>query len=109
MTDELLKDLSSRIKAAEKTAKILLFGSQARGTAGLDSDIDILVVLDKNETAQTFKAQAENYLKISRAIRSIEKKVSIDLLVYTKPEFERFVQSGSQFSKKILAEGIDLQ
>ena len=109
MTDELLKDLSSRIKAAEKTVKILLFGSQASGTAGSDSDIDILVVLDKDETPQTFKAQAENYLKISRAIRCIEQKVPIDLLVYTKPEFEQFAQSGSQFSKKILAEGIDLQ
>lgn len=109
MTDELLKDLSSRIMAAEKTVKILLFGSHARGTSGSDSDIDLLVVLDKNETPQTFKAQAENYLKISRAIRSIEKKVPIDLLVYTKPEFERFAQSGSQFSKKILTEGIDLQ
>jgi len=109
MTDELLKDLSSRIMAAEKTVKILLFGSHALGTSGSDSDIDLLVVLDKNETPQTFKAQAENYLKISRAIRSIEKKVPIDLLVYTKPEFERFAQSGSQFSKKILSEGIDLQ
>jgi len=64
-----------------------------------------LVVIDKNEYPKSFKQKSENYLEVSRAIRSIEKKIPIDLLVYTKPEFKKFVEMDSLFSRKILSEG----
>jgi hypothetical protein len=67
-----------------------------------------LVVIDKDEYPQNFKEKSENFLKISRAIRSIEEDVPIDLVVYTKPEFEKFVELDSMFSRKVLSQGKEL-
>ena len=57
---------------------------------------------------KNFKEKSENFLKISRAIRPIEKEVPIDLVVYTKPEFEKFVELDSMFSRKVLSQGKEL-
>lgn len=108
LTDETKQELVKRIKSAEMIDKILLFGSEATGTAGPDSDIDLLVVLDNTTMPASFQERSANYLLISRAIRDIEKKHPIDLLVYTRPEFERLKASGSLFVRRILREGISL-
>lgn len=108
LTDELKKELVDRIKAAEKIETILLFGSSVEDTAGFKSDIDLLVVLDRDFLPTSFKERNTNYLLISRAIREIEKRHPIDLLVYTKPEFEMIKDSGSLFIRRVLREGIEL-
>lgn len=108
LTDEQKQDLVERIKSSEMIDKILLFGSEATGTAGPDSDIDLLVVLDKPSIPTSFKERSDNYLRISRAIRDIEKKHPIDLLVYTRPEFELLKERDSLFVRRILREGINL-
>ncbi len=46
---EWLPDVTARIVAAFDPLRIILFGSVARGDDGPDSDIDLLVVLDKVE------------------------------------------------------------
>jgi predicted nucleotidyltransferase len=46
LSEKLKEELVDRITASEKIDKILLFGSEARGTARAESDIDLLVVLD---------------------------------------------------------------
>ena len=43
-TRELLEEIVRRIVATAKPERIILFGSVARGQAGSDSDIDLLVV-----------------------------------------------------------------
>jgi predicted nucleotidyltransferase len=108
LNEETKKELVMRIKAAEKVDKILLFGSEATGTAGPDSDIDLLVVLDSEVMPASFRERSDNYLQISRAIRKIEKRYPIDLLVYTRPEFEMLKESGSMFVRRVLREGIEL-
>jgi predicted nucleotidyltransferase len=85
LNGETKKELVKRIKAAEKVDKILLFGSEATGTAGPDSDIDLLVVLDSEVMPANFRERSDNYLQISRAIRKIEKSYPIDLPV--SPDF----------------------
>jgi hypothetical protein len=56
----------------------------------------------------SFRERSDNYLQISRAIRKIEKRYPIDLLVYTRPEFEMLKESGSMFVRRVLREGIEL-
>lgn len=108
LTSEMKKELVERIKAAEKVDKILLFGSEATGTATPNSDIDLLVILDSETIPASFRERSANYLQISRAIREIEKRHPIDLLVYTRPEFEMIKASGSLFVRRVLREGIEL-
>lgn len=108
LTDDLKRELVERIKTAGRVDKILLFGSQVTGTAGSASDIDLLVVLDRDTMPGNFQERSANYLQISRAIREIEKQHPIDLLVYTRPEFELVKASGSLFVRRVLREGIEL-
>lgn len=108
LTDEIKKELVERIRTAEKIDRILLFGSSATGNEGPDSDIDLLVVIDRDTMPGSFRERSLNYLKISRAIRDIEKRQPIDLLVYTRSEFEKVKASGSLFLQRVLRDGIEL-
>ena len=46
--EELLKEIKSRLTTAhgKRLRCVVLYGSEARGTAGPDSDIDVLVLLE---------------------------------------------------------------
>jgi predicted nucleotidyltransferase len=103
--EDIQRDIIERISHVEKPYKVFLFGSYAYGHPNTDSDLDLLVVLDKDTGPRDFRERSENYLSISRALRDIERKIPMDLIVYTKSEFERFTQLDSQFSRKVLKEG----
>ncbi|RLD68815.1 MAG: nucleotidyltransferase domain-containing protein [Bacteroidetes bacterium] len=84
---------------------IILFGSYAYGTANEDSDIDILVVTNDNFIPKDFDDRLKYRLSIKRIIRETAKKVPIDLLIYSKPMFKKFIELDSSFSKEILTNG----
>ncbi len=84
---------------------IIIFGSYARGTNDEESDLDLLIVLDEDKIPVSYDEKIEMKLNIRRAIREINKKIAIDLLVYTTPEYEEFIKSGSSFSKEIKETG----
>ena len=44
IADDLIDEAALRITEAAPGARVILFGSQARGEAGPDSDVDLLVV-----------------------------------------------------------------
>jgi predicted nucleotidyltransferase len=44
IADDLIDEAARRIAQAAPGARVILFGSQARGDAGADSDVDLLVV-----------------------------------------------------------------
>ena len=46
VTEELLREMTCRIREAGDPIQIILFGSHARGEAGPHSDLDLLVVED---------------------------------------------------------------
>ena len=106
--EDIKKEISERIKKVENLYKIILFGSHASGKAHASSDIDLLVVIDSFEIPKDFRERSENYLKVSRALRELERKFPIDLIVYTRPEFDKFIEIGSMFSKTILKEGQEI-
>lgn len=45
-----IRQMTNRITKRFKPDKIILFGSHARGTAGADSDVDLLVVMPITST-----------------------------------------------------------
>ena len=61
--DTLLTEITRRIVAVSDPQQIILFGSQARGEAGPDSDLDLLVIKDevtspRAEAARIYRALA---------------------------------------------------
>ena len=84
---------------------IILFGSYAYGTPTEDSDIDILVVTNDDFMPKTFDERLKYRLSISEIIYETAKKVPIDLLIYSKPMFEKFKEINSSFSQEILTKG----
>jgi Nucleotidyltransferase domain len=49
VTDALLADITRRIVEKFQPYKVVLFGSYAYGTPDLDSNVDLLVVMDSDE------------------------------------------------------------
>ena len=88
--------------------KIILFGSLTSGDVHLDSDIDLIVVTNDDHLPKSYKEKSEVYLKVSSALTDITGKIPIDLIVYTKPMYNKFNELGSLFSKEISQKGIVL-
>lgn len=99
-----LEQIVERLKKTDPY-KIILFGSHAYGDAQKDSDIDLIVVLNNNDMPKTFKEKMRYQLLVRNAILDINKEIPIDLIVYTKPMFEKFNHLGSMFSKEIAQKG----
>ncbi len=57
---EIVNQISTIIHQQNPTAKVILYGSEARGTARPDSDIDLLILLDQ-ETVTLNERQKITY------------------------------------------------
>jgi len=86
-------------------SKVILFGSYAKGTQSDDSDIDLLVVTNDNFVFESFAQKMEIKIKIVHALNFLRKYADIDLIVHTKPMYEKFIQLNSGFKKEILSSG----
>jgi predicted nucleotidyltransferase len=98
--DKTLEDLVNSLKVSDPY-KIVLFGSYARGNPREDSDIDIMVILDNNDVAKTYKERSNKYLSVQRLVREINYKIALDILVYSKEEFKRVKNYGNYLIDEI--------
>ena len=73
MNDALLAEITQRIVAISDPQQIILFGSQARGDARPDSDLDLLVVKEEMESPRAEAA------RIYRALAGL--RVPMDIVV----------------------------
>lgn len=81
LAEETIKSAVNRLAAATNSpARIILFGSYARGTATDESDLDLMVV------ERELPDKAQEYLRLRRAIGGIG--AGVDLLLYPAAEFE---------------------
>jgi predicted nucleotidyltransferase len=98
------KDIITQINLSLQhlnVSKVILFGSYAKGTQSDDSDIDLLVVTKDDFVFESFSQKMEIKLKISDALSSLRKYADIDLIVHTKPMYDKFIQLNSGFNKEI--------
>jgi predicted nucleotidyltransferase len=80
ISDETLNEVRRRLVDRFHPDKIILFGSQARGTADDRSDVDILVV------SQFEGKRREAMLEMDRALGGLD--YAFDVLISTPEEFE---------------------
>ena len=76
---EIVKRLTDLLIEAAKPNRIIMFGSQSRGEAGEDSDLDVMVV------EEAVSDRVAEMVRLNRLLRSFD--ISVDLLVVSAKTF----------------------
>ena len=92
-----LEKIKERIVQAFNPEKIILFGSYAYGEPGVDSDVDLLIIMKSKERPSTRSAQ------ISKLIRP--RPFPMDILVRTPEEIDVRLKIGDFFIEEIINRG----
>ena len=81
ITDSIVSDVINTIVSGYEPEKIIIFGSCGKNEQTNDSDLDLLIVKETNET----------YYMRPRVVRSLfsRQPCAMDILVYTPDEFEK--------------------
>lgn len=93
----LMAEMVRRIVTNWNPDQIILFGSHARGEAGTDSDVDLLVVVPLNRDRRTIR------LGIRRALSGIG--LPKDVVVVSPQEMERYRECPGTIIRAALGEG----
>ena len=97
VTDALLQGITQKIVDTFDPEKVILFGSHASDTPHVDSDIDLLVVMEADGSP------IQRAVELKRACRP--RFVPMDVLVKTPEEMAKRLQQGSFFLRQILEHG----
>ncbi len=81
ISQEILNDAVRHLVDKFHPEKIILFGSQARGTADSRSDVDLLIISPLKEKKRKLMVE------MIRALSELE--YAFDVIILTKEEFER--------------------
>jgi predicted nucleotidyltransferase len=77
---------------------IYLFGSHAWGNPSAESDMDLMVIITKSQEGPIQRA-----VRAQRSLRGL--KASVDVLVKTRSEFERYTSVKASLEAQITREG----
>lgn len=105
----LSKELQNEIVNTLKTLnpyKIILFGSYAYGEPDEESDIDLLFI-NNEDNYKSFAERIDIKIEILKKLQSINQP--IDILAYTKREWEDLVSKNSSFIREINEKGVLLE
>ena len=99
--DALLQRMTAAIVEAADPEQVILFGSRARGDAGTDADVDLVVV-----EAEPFGPDRDRGDEETRLWRALAKfHVPKDILVYSLDEAEYWRDSRNHVLARALREG----
>jgi predicted nucleotidyltransferase len=79
--------------------QIILFGSLAYGTPDQDSDIDLLIIKDTDETP------LERRVRVRQLVSEPERRIPLSPLVLTPGELAHRLALGDPFYREIVARG----
>ena len=97
MAQQVLQEATQRLVESFKPTRIILFGSQARGTADERSDVDLLVICPVSGSRRSLMVAMDRALKGLRIAR--------DIVVLTPEEFERDRQIPGTVARPASLEG----
>jgi len=98
----LSKDLAEIISIIKNIdpERIYLFGSYAMGTFDKESDLDILVI------APSDKTPLERRSMLRKMLIEYDRKIGLDLIVYTPEEFNTLIKEPSSFLSSAIEKAI---
>jgi len=94
---ELLSNIRKRLVSSLDVVKIVLFGSYASGKPTLDSDLDLLVIINTKEKG------IKRYAMVSQILEP--RKIPMDIIVRTPEEIRKRLKSSCSFTQNILNTG----
>lgn len=97
LTPNEIDNLVGRIVACTQPQKVLIFGSYAKGTATIKSDLDVLVI---KETTLPMANRADDLKPMLSQVL-----IPIDVHVYTPEEVEEYGKEPFSFINSILKSG----
>ncbi len=100
MAGAVIESMANRIAEKFRPHRIILFGSQARGTANYHSDIDLLVVMDDGTDLRN------TAIEMRRAVMDLP--ISKDIIVTTPDEIARRGNLVGTVLRPALHEGVTL-
>jgi predicted nucleotidyltransferase len=98
ITSDQIEEVKNRLVLVFHPEAIYLFGSYAWGEPTEDSDLDILVIVQKSDEKMHKRA-------FPASMALIDLMIPKDVLVYTKDEFDSRKNEKSSLSYKVLLEG----
>jgi predicted nucleotidyltransferase len=98
ISEALIQQITEKIVRECHPHKIILFGSWAWGKPHLDSDLDLLIIMDSEVARPDVRA-----MQVRRLLYDFH--CPMDLLVYTPEEIKACLQRGNLFIQEILEEG----
>lgn len=87
------------IKREYAPVMLLVFGSRAKGTAGPDSDIDLMIVSERFEGTRYPNRMGE-------FLNRVWPDVAVDAICYTPAEFDRLVAKGWPLIRNAIKDGV---
>lgn len=102
--EKLLQDIVDRLKDSRVT-RILLFGSRASGESGKGGDFDLAIVVGAPRNFNNYEERLEAKSAIRARLRDINRRVPIDLVLYTEDEFRELKGEASFLATEIMAKG----
>src|SRR5690606_34298285 len=97
-TDQIMFEARDSLRNAG-VWKALLFGSRSRRGHRSDSDVDLVVILNRSEPFRSFAERSAALVDIRSRLSGLSCRYGLDLLLFTRPEWEAFIQRESSFSK----------
>ena len=98
---ETARSMAQHLKEGIGAEQVWLFGSQARGDAGADSDLDILAVVPHSSVSRYRRAVTARH-ELSRF------NVPMDIVVLTREEWDKEMKAPSSLASTVSREGIAL-
>ena len=99
--DALLQRMTAALVEAADPDRVILFGSHARGDAGPESDIDLIVV-----EAKSFGPERDVRLEEARLRRALPGfDISVDILVFSRDDVDYWRDSLNHVLARALREG----